>query len=199
MTKSRKSSVHRKTQETDILVDLNLDGTGKHQIKSGNGTLDHLLVQLSRHGSLDLAITAKGDLETGWHHTVEDIAIALGRAIHEAVGDGRGITRIAHSFVPFDETLAQVILDLSGRGYALVDTQLNHELVEHLPGDMVRHFLETLAIEGKFTLHARVVYGQNSHHKAEGLFKALARALAEASRISPRTPDQVPSSKGTLR
>lgn len=198
MTEPRTARFHRETGETRVTVELALDGTGKYRIDTGNGTLDHFLAQLARHGLLDLTIEAKGDLETGWHHTVEDVAIGLGRALHEAVGDGRGIVRMGHALVPLDEALARVALDLSGRGYAVVETGLKAEYVEHLPSDLVRHFLETFAAEGRFTLHARLLAGLNDHHKAEALFKALARALDDAVRLDPRRGGDVPSTKGTL-
>lgn len=198
MTEPRTARYHRETEETRVTVELALDGTGKYSIDTGNGTLDHFLAQLARHGLLDLTIHAKGDLETGWHHTVEDVAIGLGRALQQAIGDGRGIVRMGHALVPLDEALARVALDLSGRGYAVVETGLTAEYVEHLPSDLVRHFLETFAAEGRFTLHARLLAGVNDHHKAEALFKALARALDDAVRLDPRRGGDVPSTKGTL-
>ena len=198
MTEPRTARYHRETGETQVTVELALDGTGKYQIDTGNGTLDHFLAQLARHGLLDVTIAAKGDLETGWHHTVEDVAIGLGRALQQAVGDGRGIVRMGHALVPLDEALAQVALDLSGRGYAVVETGLTSEYVEHLPSDLVRHFLETFAAEGRFTLHARLVTGMNEHHKAEALFKAVARALGDAVSLDPRRGGDVPSTKGTI-
>ena len=194
----RRAVVQRETGETRVRVELALDGTGQHQIDTGNGTLDHLLAQLARHGQFDLTIQAQGDLETGWHHLIEDVAIGLGRALREAVGDGRGIVRMGHALVPLDETLAQVVVDLSGRGYAVVETGLAGDMVEKLPSDLVRHALETLAVEAHATIHARVLYGMNQHHKAEALFKALARALRDAVQMDPRLEGEVPSTKGTL-
>ena len=195
---SRRALVERETGETRVKVELTLDGSGQYQIETGNGTLDHLLAQLARHGLFDLTIQAQGDLETGWHHLVEDVGIGLGRALHEALGDRSGIVRMGHALAPLDETLAQVVVDLSGRGYATVDTGLTGEMVERLPSDLVRHLLETFAVEARITLHARVLYGVNQHHKAEALFKALARALRDAVQVDPRLEGQAPSTKGTL-
>ena len=194
----RHGAVQRETGETTVQVHIDLDGAGRYEIRTGNGTLDHLLAQLSRHGLMDITIEAQGDLDTGWHHLVEDVAIALGRALHQAVGDGRGIVRMGHALVPLDETLAEVVVDLSGRGYAVVDTALTGDTVETLPGDLVRHVLESLALEARMTLHARVLYGVNAHHKAEALFKALARALRDAVQVDPRLGGEAPSTKGTL-
>ena len=194
----RHGTVQRETGETAVQVHIDLDGAGRYEIRTGNGTLDHLLAQLSRHGLMDITIEAQGDLDTGWHHLVEDVAIALGRALQQAVGDGRGIVRMGHALVPLDETLAEVVVDLSGRGYAVVDTALTGDTVETLPGDLVRHVLESLALEARMTLHARVLYGVNAHHKAEALFKALARALRDAIQVDPRLGGEAPSTKGTL-
>ncbi|MBI4298597.1 MAG: imidazoleglycerol-phosphate dehydratase HisB [Chloroflexi bacterium] len=195
---ARKATFARKTGETEVSVQLTLDGTGQYKIDTGNGMLDHLLAQLARHGLLDLEISAKGDVATGWHHTVEDVAIALGRALHEALGDGKGITRIAHFVVPMDEALALAVVDLSGRGYAVVDTGLSNGDLEMLPPDLIRHFLETFALEARITLHAEVMYGTNDHHKAEALFKALARALREAISLDQPMTGEIPSTKGVL-
>lgn len=195
----RKASVTRETRETKVSVELVLDGTGQYTVNTGNGFFDHLLSQLSRHSLMDLTVEATGDAEqTGWHHTVEDVSIAVGRALREALGEGRGIVRMGHALVPFDETLAQVAVDLSGRAYAVVDTAITGEMVESLPSDLIRHSLESIAMEGKFNLNARVLAGQNSHHKAEALFKAFARALKDAVSIDPRQGGQVPSTKGTI-
>lgn len=196
---TRTATVKRETRETKVSVELNLDGTGQYSVDTGNGFFDHLLSQLARHSLMDLTVTAEGDADkTGWHHTVEDVSIAVGRALHEALGDGRGIVRMGHSMVPFDETLVQVAVDLSGRSYAIVDTAIEGGMVESLPADLVRHSLESIAMEGRFNLHATVIAGQNSHHKAEALYKALARALRAAVAVDPRQSDQVPSTKGTI-
>jgi imidazoleglycerol-phosphate dehydratase len=195
----RKASVSRETRETKVSVELVLDGTGQYTVDTGNGFFDHLLSQLSRHSLIDLTVKATGDAaQTGWHHTVEDVSIAVGRALSEAIGEGRGIVRMGHALVPFDETLAQVAVDLSGRAYAVVETAIYGEMVESLPSDLIRHSLESMAIEGKFNLNARILSGQNSHHKAEALFKAFARALKDAVAIDPRQGDAVPSTKGTI-
>ena len=195
----RKASVKRETRETKVSVEVNLDGNGQYTVSTGNGFFDHLLSQLSRHSLIDLTVKATGDAEqTGWHHTVEDVSIAVGRALSEAIGEGRGIVRMGHALVPFDETLAQVAVDLSGRAYAVVDTAITDEMVESMPSDLIRHSLESMAMEGKFNLNARVLAGQNSHHKAEALFKALARSLKDAVSIDPRQGGEVPSTKGTI-
>ena len=195
----RKTSIERRTGETQISLSLNLDGEGQYDILTGNGMLDHLLAQLSRHGLIDITLRADGDLSTGWHHLVEDTAITLGRAFREALGDGGGIHRMGHAFVPLDETLAMVAVDLSGRSYASLDISLSEEMVETLPGDLVRHFLESFATEARITLHARILSGLNSHHKAEALFKALAKALRYAVELDPRSVGQIPSTKGTIQ
>ena len=196
---ARKASVTRETRETKVSVQLVLEGTGQYNVDTGNGFFDHLLSQLSRHSLMDLTVTATGDANlTGWHHTVEDVSIGVGRALNEAIGEGRGIVRMGHALVPFDETLAQVAVDLSGRAYAIVETAIYGELVESLPSDLIRHSLESIAMEGKFNLHARILAGQNSHHKAEALFKAFARALKDAVSIDPRQGGEVPSTKGTI-
>jgi imidazoleglycerol-phosphate dehydratase len=160
--------------------------------------LDHLLAQLARHGLLDLDIQTKGDTQTGWHHTTEDTAIALGRALLEALGDGTGIRRMGHAVVPLDEALVQVAVDLSGRGFASVDLGLSGKRINDLPGDMVHHFLETMATEGRMNLHVKMLSGVNTHHIAEAAFKALARSLRDALEMDPRSSGQVPSTKGTI-
>ena len=197
---TRTATVQRETRETRVSVELNLDGTGQYSVNTGNGFFDHLLSQLARHSLMDLTVQAEGDADqTGWHHTVEDVSIAVGRALSQALGEGRGIMRMGHSMVPFDETLVRVAVDLSGRGYAVVETAIEAEMVESLPADLVRHSLESIAMEGRFNLHAAVLTGQNAHHKAEALYKALARALRQAVAVDPRQPGDVPSTKGTIR
>jgi len=194
----RQASLQRKTGETNVSVILNLDGQGHYEVSTGNGFLDHMVNQLARHGLFDITLQAQGDVQTGWHHLVEDVAILLGRAFHQALGEGRGIRRMGHAIVPLDETLAMVVVDWSGRGYPVIETTLDDIMVETLSGDLIRHFLEAFAIEGRINLHARVLAGTSPHHKAEALFKALARALRDALEPAPRAAGQVPSTKGTL-
>lgn len=194
----RQASLRRETAETAITLSVNLDGQGQYQVNTGNGFLDHMVSQIARHGLFDLTLEAQGDTHVGWHHLVEDVAILLGRAFHQALGEVRGIRRMGHAIVPLDETLVMVALDWSGRGYAVVETTLDDTLVETLSGDLVRHFLESFALEAKINLHAKVLAGSSPHHKAEALCKALARALRDAVEPDPRAPAQVPSTKGTL-
>ena len=195
---NRSARVERNTAETQITVELDLDGTGQYELSAGNGMFEHLLAQLSRHGLLDLNVHATGDTEVGWHHLVEDTGIVLGRALRDAVGDGRGISRMGHSFVPLDEALAFTAVDFSGRGYAVIDADIGNSDLGGLPGDLVRHFLESMAREGGFNLHVRVIAGVNNHHKAEAIFKSLARSLRAAVEPDPRRGEQVPSTKGTI-
>ncbi len=194
----RAARLHRITGETDILLALNLDGSGVYDVNTGNGFLDHMVNQISRHGLIDITLKAEGDLHTGWHHLVEDVGITLGRAFHEALGDARGIRRMGHAIVPLDETLAMAALDCSGRGYAVIETTIDDSMVETLPGSLVRHFFESFALEGKINLHAKILAGIDPHHKAEALCKATARALRDALEPDPRSPLAVPSTKGTL-
>ena len=194
---NRTARIERKTNESAITVEINLDGAGTVDIKTEVGFLKHMLEQIGKHGLFDLTVTASGDLETGPHHTVEDTAIVLGRAIREALGERRGIVRMADSTVPLDEALTHVVVDLSGRGYAVVDMGSANNVGE-FPADLARHFFEAMAIEGRFNLHVRVLSGLNEHHVIESAFKAFARALRAAVAIDPRSPDGVPSTKGTL-
>ena len=196
--KRRTANIERKTSETEISLILNLDGTGAYDVDTGNGFLDHMVSQISRHGLIDINLRAKGDLHTGWHHLVEDVAITLGRAFNQALGEARGIRRMGHAMVPLDETLAMVALDCSGRGYAVIETTLDDAMVETLPGALVKHFFESFALEGKINLHAKIITGISPHHKAEALCKALARSLRDALEPDPRASSQIPSTKGTL-
>ncbi|MFH0914040.1 MAG: imidazoleglycerol-phosphate dehydratase HisB [Chloroflexota bacterium] len=191
----RKAVVKRETRETTISVELNLDGSGQWEITTGDRMFDHLLSQVSRHGLIDIKLSGVG---SDLHHLVEDVAICLGRALGEALGQKRGIVRLASAFVPMDDALALVAVDLSGRGYAILDLQFKDKDIAGLSTDLVRHFLESFAAEGKLNLHARVFYGVNDHHKAEAVFKALGRALAEAVRIDKRLLGEIPSTKGLL-
>jgi imidazoleglycerol-phosphate dehydratase len=195
---SRSASVKRETKETKISARVDLDGSGDVRIDTGIGMLDHLLAQIGKHGLIDIELSAKGDLSTDEHHTVEDAGLALGQALDQALGAREGIVRMADASVPLDEALATVAVDLSGRGYAVVDVSWTGDRMGELPTDLVSHFLWSFAGEGKLTLHARVHSGVNDHHKAEALFKALGRALGAATRLEPRRSG-APSTKGTLK
>ncbi len=186
------------TRETQVSVDLNLDGTGQHQIVTGIGMLDHLLSQVARHGNFDLAVEAKGDIHVDEHHTAEDVALCLGQALRQALGEGKGIARMGHAIVPMDEALALVAVDISGRGYAAVDTKFRKHRVGELASELIPHFLESLAAEGRFNLHVQLLAGRDDHHRAEAIFKALGRALDMATRLEPRRQGQVPSTKGQI-
>ncbi len=190
----RKKKLERKTSETNITISLNLDGEGSSQIKTGIEFFDHMLDSFARHGLFDLEADAEGDLDVDDHHTVEDVGILLGEALKEALGDKKGIKRMAHALVPMDESLAMVALDLSGRSYTVLDIPLKKSEVGGLSTENVGHFLESLAQSGKFNLHARCE-GANDHHQIEALFKALAKALHEATRI---THGSIPSTKGVI-
>jgi imidazoleglycerol-phosphate dehydratase len=194
----RQSTITRKTNETDIAIELNLDGSGKHEIATGIGFLDHMLTHLAVHGLFDLTVQAKGDLEVDPHHTVEDVALALGAAFDQALGDKQGIVRMGSATVPMDDTLAFVALDLSGRPYAVIDAAFSAPTVGGIPASLLPHFLESFAVTARCNLHARLLYGRDDHHKAEALFKALARALDAATQLDPRRAGAVPSTKGKL-
>ena len=171
-TTPRVSSLERKTGETDITVTVNLDGQGFFKVDTGNGFLDHMVSQIARHGLFDITLQAVGDKHVGWHHLVEDVAIMLGRAFNQAIGEVKGIRRMGHSMAPLDETLARVGVDCSGRPYAVVNTGLDGVMVETLSGDLVGHFLESFALEGRINMHADILAGVSPHHKAEALCKA---------------------------
>jgi imidazoleglycerol-phosphate dehydratase len=194
----RKAGVQRKTKETEIRVQLNLDGSGQHEIDTGVGFLDHMLSHLAVHGLFDLQLNARGDLHVDNHHTVEDCALALGQAFDEALGERRGITRMGSAYVPMDEALAFVAVDLSGRPYAVVHAEWHSPAVGGIATSLLPHLLESFAFAARCNLHARVLYGRDDHHQAEALFKALGRALDAATQIDPRRESAVPSTKGTL-
>jgi len=177
---------------------VDIDGTGMAEISTGIGFLDHLWEAVARHGLFDLRIKAEGDLHVDSHHTAEDVAILLGRAFDQALGDRRGIVRIAHAYAPLDEALALAVVDISGRGHGEVDAPIAEPTLGSLDADMVRHMLVSFAVEARLTLHARVLAGQNGHHRAEALYKAFARALDAATRRDERLGSSVPSTKGTL-
>ena len=195
----RIATLNRETGETKITATVNLDGSGKYDVETGNGFLDHMISQLSRHGLFDITLRAQGDLETGSHHLTEDIAISLGQTFRKALGEIRGIRRMGYALVPLDETLVRVVVDWSGRGYAVVETALDGQTIDNvLAGDQIKHFFERFGIDGEMNLHAHVLYGSDPHHKAEALFKALARALRDAVEPDPRALGQIPSTKGSL-
>jgi imidazoleglycerol-phosphate dehydratase len=192
---TRKTTKSRKTNETDIRVSLNLDGTGNHRIATGIPFFDHMLAQLARHGHLDLEIEAKGDLEIDGHHTVEDVGLVLGQALREALGDRRGITRFGHAYVPLDEALTRVVIDLSGRPYLVYKAEFKAARVGDLQTELIEEFLKAFVQEGRFNLHVENLYGRNQHHIAETIFKATARALHTATRVEHA---EIPSTKGVL-
>ena len=193
----RSAQIKRDTKETRIELSLSLDGVGMADIATGIGFYDHMLGHIALHGKFDLRIKAEGDLEIDAHHTIEDIAICLGRAIDEALDSRAGIQRMGTAYVPMDEALARVVIDLSGRPYAMVKAEFNTPLMGQMPSDLVIHALETIAAHAKMNLHAEVLYGRNDHHKAEALFKAFGRALAAAVAIDAGRQG-IPSTKGTL-
>ena len=194
----RTATLHRQTAETDITLSLNLDGAGRHTLPTGVGFLDHLLTHVAVHGLFDLEVKATGDLHIDAHHTVEDVALALGQALAEALGDKRGLVRMGSAYVPMDEALAFVAVDLSGRPYTVVEAAWHGPMLGQMPTSLVPHFLESFAAAARLNLHARVLYGRDDHHQAEALFKALGRALDAATQIAPRRAGQIPSTKGTL-
>ncbi len=194
----RTATVHRRTRETDVRVTLDLDGRGRYTVATGIGFWDHLLSQLAAHGLFDLEVEARGDLEVDPHHTVEDVALTLGAAVNEALGDRAGLVRVGWALVPMDEALARVVVDCSGRPYAVVRARWSGPAVGNLPTSLIVHALESLAVGARLTLHAQVLYGRDDHHKAEALFKALGRALSAATRLEPRRQGEIPSTKGVL-
>jgi imidazoleglycerol-phosphate dehydratase len=192
----RVAEVQRETRETRITLRLDLDGTGAAEVDTGVPFFDHMLDQLARHAPLDLTLHCRGDLQVDTHHTVEDCALLLGRALHQALGERRGIRRMGSALVPMDEALAEVAIDLSGRPFCRAEVADAGST--GLPPSLVAHFLESFAGEGRLTLHVRVLYGRDGHHQAEAVFKALARALGEAMAPDSRRGGAVPTTKGTL-
>jgi len=194
----RTSTISRTTTETDITLSLNLDGSGKSNIVTGVGFLDHMLRHIAVHCLFDLEVKAAGDLEIDPHHTVEDVGIVLGQALDQSLGDRKGIARMGSAYVPMDEALAFVAVDISGRPYAVIQAEWHTPSIGLLPTTLILHFLESFAFNAKINLHACVEYGRDDHHQAEALFKALGRALDAATQIDPRRAGRVPSTKGTL-
>jgi imidazoleglycerol-phosphate dehydratase len=191
----RMATVRRKTGETQIEITLNLDGRGQAQVSTGVGFLDHMLSALARHARFDLTVQATGDLHVDEHHTVEDVAITLGQALGQALGDRAGITRMGHALVPMDEALALVALDIGGRGYSVFEGHFDTPRIGQMGTSLVPHFFESLAMEARMNLHARLLAGRDDHHRAEALFKALARALHQATRLDPTLGGDLPSTK----
>jgi imidazoleglycerol-phosphate dehydratase len=194
----RRATVHRRTNETDIELTLDLDGTGQCQIATGVGFLDHMLTHVAMHGLFDLGVKVQGDLDIDAHHTIEDTALAFGQVLAEALRDKRGILRMGFAYVPMDEALAFVAVDLSGRPYAVVEAGWTAPMIGQFPTSMVNHFFESIAASARANVHARIEYGRDDHHKAEALFKALGRALRQATTIDPRRGADLPSTKGVL-
>ena len=197
MKQKRIAKIERKTKETKIKLELNLEGSGKSDVKTGIGFLDHMLDLWTFHGLFNLKLTCKGDLEIDTHHTTEDIAIALGSALDKTVGEKKGIVRYGFSYVPMDEALIRVALDLSGRPEFVFSGEFLQSSIGTLDTQMIKHFFKSLALSSRMTLHMSILYGINDHHKCEGLFKALGRALRQAVEIDPRRIG-VASSKGIL-
>jgi imidazoleglycerol-phosphate dehydratase len=194
----RSAEATRKTLETAVRVEIELDGSGESAINTGIAFFDHMLAQVARHGLFDLNIVAEGDLEVDAHHTVEDVGIVLGEAISEALGDRAGIGRMADATVPMDEALAQVAVDLSGRGHSSFEGEFANAEIGDLETQLIPHFIDSLARHAGANIHVRILAGQNDHHKCEAAFKALARALDAATAIDERRGGQVPSTKGTI-
>ena len=194
----RTSEITRKTFETEVHVQLNLDGSGKYKLDSGIRFLDHMLSHIAVHGLIDLELQAQGDLDIDQHHTMEDCGIVLGQALDKALGERKGIVRMASAYVPMDEALAFVALDFSGRPYPVIHIDWRTPAINGIPTSLFTHFFETLAFNARANLHTRTLYGQDDHHQAEALFKAFGRALREATRIDQRRMGVIPSTKGVL-
>lgn len=195
---TRIASLSRKTNETDITLTVNLDGTGQTSIHTGVGFFDHMLNAFGRHGLFDLTITVTGDLEIDAHHTIEDVGIVLGQAILSALGDKRGIQRFGQATVPMDEALVEAVTDLSGRAFTVWKVAFERPMLGEMDTQLVEEFFRALAGNGCFNLHVRQLAGHNAHHVAEAAFKAVARALRAAVSVNPRANGQIPSTKGTL-
>ena len=193
----RKTTVKRKTSETDVSVTLNLDGTGQGNVQTGVQFLDHMLTLLAKHGVFDLDVSCKGDLGVDAHHSVEDIGICLGAALYKALGDKSGLVRFAHAYFPMDETLVRVVMDLSGRPFLVYNVKVDRERVGELDADLIEEFWKAVVTHARVNIHVELLYGRNAHHIFEAVFKAAARALNLATRIDPRILG-VPSTKGVL-
>ncbi|HWV98031.1 MAG TPA: imidazoleglycerol-phosphate dehydratase HisB [Xanthobacteraceae bacterium] len=194
----RAATIKRKTNETDIEIAVNLDGTGASQIATGIGFFDHMLDLLARHSRIDLTVKAVGDLHVDYHHTTEDVGIALGQAVRQALGNMAGITRYASIHMPMDETLTRVVIDISGRPFLVFKADFPRDKIGEFDTELVREWFNAFAINAGVTLHVETLYGDNSHHIAESCFKGLARVLRSAIAIDPRNAGEVPSTKGQL-
>lgn len=194
----RQAEINRNTTETQISAQINLDGAGHYDIKTGIGFLDHMLEQLSRHSLMDITVRVQGDLHIDGHHTTEDSGIALGQAFAKALGDKKGITRFGHAYVPMDETLSRVALDISGRPYLIWKVDFRRDKIGEMDTELFKEWFGAFAQHAGLTLHVENVYGENNHHIIESCFKALARALRTAITLDPRAATSVPSTKGSL-
>jgi imidazoleglycerol-phosphate dehydratase len=194
----RKAAVKRKTKETEVEVAINLDGTGASEIATGIGFLDHMLDLLARHSRTDISVKAQGDLHIDHHHTAEDVGIALGQAVKQALGDMRGITRYADVHLPMDEALTRVAIDISGRPFLVFKVDFARAKIGDFDTQLVREWFQAFAMNSGFTLHVQTLYGSNDHHIAESCFKGLARALRAAAAIDPQAAGEIPSTKGAL-
>jgi len=194
----RTASIERKTKETNINVEVNIDGTGQYDIKTGIGFLDHMLEQLSKHSLIDLKVKAVGDLHIDLHHTTEDSGIAIGEGILKALGDKKGIKRYAHALIPMDETLSRISLDVSGRPYLVWNVKLKVEKLGEMDTELFKEWFQAFAQAAGITLHVENIYGDNSHHIIESCYKGLAKALRSAFEIDPRMKNSIPSTKGTI-
>lgn len=195
---ARTATLTRKTAETEISVTLDLDGTGRADIDTGIGFLDHMLTAVARHGLIDLIVRAQGDLHIDFHHTTEDVGIVLGSAIAKALGDKRGIRRFGHALIPMDETLAEAAVDISGRPFLSWNVMFQREKIGEMDTELFEEFFRALAFNAMITLHVTRRAGHNAHHVAEACFKAMARALRMAAEVDPRIGDAIPSTKGAL-
>ena len=194
----RNASITRTTTETDITIDLTIDGTGVSEIKTGIPFFEHMLTLFAKHGLFDLTVVAKGDIEVDFHHTVEDVGIVLGQCFAKALGDKRGITRYGFAYLPMDETLSRVVVDFSGRPYLEHRAPTGVDSINGFPFQLVEEFLRAFATHAAINLHSEVLYGRDAHHMAESIFKGLARAVDTATQIDARRGDQIPSTKDVL-
>jgi imidazoleglycerol-phosphate dehydratase len=194
----RKAEIKRKTKETDIAVEVSLDGSGRSSVETGIGFLDHMLDLLARHSRIDITVKAKGDLHIDYHHTAEDVGIALGQAVKQALGDMKGITRYADVHLPMDEALTRVAVDVSGRPFLVFKVQFGRDKIGNFDTELVNEWFQAFAMNSGITLHVETLYGSNDHHISESCFKGLARALRTALAIDPKAANEIPSTKGSL-